>query len=150
MAQSFANATWGKLCKKLLTKSLDDVLTMEDEVNHALQLMKRLTQSSLVMLEETIQSFFKSVHSFHGAKLNSTQKLSKETCSEVLCLKSARHADFKNLIEEKSKQIEAASEDLCQVRIKMVDLKKEVEALEKNEQAIRISLVQDKNTLETT
>ncbi|GAA0170155.1 hypothetical protein LIER_40899 [Lithospermum erythrorhizon] len=36
MAQSFANATWGKLCEKLLTKSLNDVLTMEDEVNHAL------------------------------------------------------------------------------------------------------------------
>ncbi|GAA0167880.1 hypothetical protein LIER_22719 [Lithospermum erythrorhizon] len=26
IAQSFANATWGKLCEKLLTKSLDDVL----------------------------------------------------------------------------------------------------------------------------
>ncbi|GAA0165360.1 hypothetical protein LIER_20788 [Lithospermum erythrorhizon] len=36
MAQSFPNATWGKLCEKLLIQSLDDVLTMEDEVNHAL------------------------------------------------------------------------------------------------------------------
>ncbi|GAA0148505.1 hypothetical protein LIER_07928 [Lithospermum erythrorhizon] len=150
MAQSFANATWDKLCEKLLTKSLDDVLTMEDEVNHALQLMKRLTQSSLVMLEETIQSFFKSVHSFHGAKLNSTQRLSKESCSEILSLKGSRHADFKNLIEEKSKQIEAAGEDLCQIGIKMVDLKKEVEALEKKEQAIRISIEQNRKTLATT
>ncbi|GAA0170153.1 hypothetical protein LIER_40898 [Lithospermum erythrorhizon] len=68
----------------------------------------------------------------------------------ILSLKSARHAGFKNLIEENSKQIEAVSEDLCQVGIKMMDLKKEVEALEKKEQAIRISLEQDRKTLATT
>ncbi|GAA0155789.1 hypothetical protein LIER_13437 [Lithospermum erythrorhizon] len=39
---------------------------------------------------------------------------------------SACHAGFKNLIKEKSKQIEATSEDLCLVGIKMVDLKKEM------------------------
>ncbi|GAA0180564.1 hypothetical protein LIER_30128 [Lithospermum erythrorhizon] len=80
-----------------------------DEVRHALQLMKWLTQSSLVMREKTIQSFFKSVHSFQYAQLNSTQKFSKESCSEILSLKSAHHVGLKSLIEEKSKQTEAAN-----------------------------------------
>ncbi|GAA0157390.1 hypothetical protein LIER_14666 [Lithospermum erythrorhizon] len=83
------------------------------------------------------------MYSFHGAKLNSTQKLSKESSSAILSLKSVRHAGFKNLIE-------APREDLCQVGIKMVDLKKEVEALEKKEQVIRISLEQDRKTFPTT
>ncbi|GAA0158517.1 hypothetical protein LIER_15522 [Lithospermum erythrorhizon] len=52
---------------------------------------------------------------------------------------SAGYIGLKNLIEEKSKQIEAANEDLYQLGINMVDLKKEIEAstLEKD-----ISLLQ--------
>ncbi|GAA0161110.1 hypothetical protein LIER_17505 [Lithospermum erythrorhizon] len=98
MAQSFENVTWGKLCENFLSKSLDDVLTMDDEVEHALQ-----------------------------------------SCTEILSLKSARHTGLKNLIEEKLKQIEAANEDLYQVEIKMVDLKKEMKMdLESKKQELGI------------
>ncbi|GAA0186439.1 hypothetical protein LIER_33727 [Lithospermum erythrorhizon] len=40
MVQIFANATWKKLCEKLLSKSLDDVLTMEDEMKMDLESKK--------------------------------------------------------------------------------------------------------------
>ncbi|GAA0139626.1 hypothetical protein LIER_42587 [Lithospermum erythrorhizon] len=52
---------------------------------------------------------------------------------------SARHTALKNLIEKKSKQTEAASEDLYQVGIRMVDLKKEMKMdLESKKQELGI------------